>query len=134
MADDADDVATVHATSPESGDGLRTTVHVVGAGVSVVLEGELDLATSRRIHDELEQVLARHPAAITLDLAGVTFIDSTGVTLLNTARERAREAGVRFTLAAPSPQVQRVLEMTALWEKFDSNPPDGHFAPTTFDW
>jgi anti-sigma B factor antagonist len=109
-------------------------VHVVGAGVTVVLEGELDLATSRGIHDELERVLARDPAAITMDLGGVTFIDSTGVTLLNTARERARQAGVSFMLAAASPQVRRVLEMTALWEKFDPSGADGHFGAATFDW
>ena len=49
-----------------------------GADLSVTLEGELDLASSKRLEDELMRLEDNAPPLITLDLRGVTFIDSTG--------------------------------------------------------
>ena len=55
-----------------------------GADLSVTLSGELDLASSKRLEDELMRLEDDAPPMITLDLRGVTFIDSTGLsTLIN---------------------------------------------------
>lgn len=52
--------------------------------------------------------------AVTVDLAGATFIDSTGLAVLVGARKRISRRGGALKLAAPSRTAVRVLELTAL--------------------
>jgi anti-anti-sigma factor len=62
----------------------------------------------------------------------LTFIDSTGVSVLNTTREHALARGVHFALQGASQSVERVLEITALWEHFDTRP--SRFEDASFEW
>jgi anti-anti-sigma factor len=72
----------------------------------VTLRGEFDLANA----DELRRVLVGFVDEVTLDMAEVTFIDSTALGVL--ARTLSR--GVKVTIANPSPFVERVLRVSAL--------------------
>jgi anti-sigma B factor antagonist len=101
-------------------------------GLTVLLEGELDLATAPDLYGELDRLLGLEPACLVLDLSRLTFIDSTGVSVLNTTREHASARGVPFVLQAPSRAVERVLEVTALWEHFDTRP--NRFEDEGFEW
>jgi len=78
----------------------------------VTARGELDLAVA----DELSAVLdsAQAPTLV-LDLRDVTFIDSSGLSVIVAAHQRARAAGARFALVVtrPSP-VHRLLELCGL--------------------
>jgi len=49
----------------------------------------------------------------------VTFIDSTGLSVLITALKRARSLGGDVRLRAPSHQVFKVLELTRLHQVFE---------------
>jgi len=66
---------------------------------------------------QLEAALAPHqPAAgkLVLDLSGVTFIDSSGMTLLfQTARRSGRE-GFVFRVVGVRPAVAELLQLTGL--------------------
>jgi anti-sigma B factor antagonist len=57
-----------------------------------------------------------NPAAtrIIVDLSRLEFIDVSGIAALSHGRRRARDAGGDLLLAAPQPQVQRVLAI--IWE------------------
>jgi anti-anti-sigma factor len=71
------------------------------------LAGELDMATC----DDLLQVLKDHPDPITLDFSHVSFMDSSGLrTLLEGAK--ARRDGDVLVIVDPTPQVQRVLDIS----------------------
>jgi anti-sigma B factor antagonist len=83
----------------------------------VALSGELDLADAAIVAAELTAVAAREPGII-LDLAGLNFIDSSGVAALARGRRQARQAGGDLVVAAPQRQVMRVLAIIRLAEAF----------------
>lgn len=89
-----------------------------GAGqVVAVLRGELDVAYAALIAARLSLVAASQRAII-VDLAGLRFIDSSGVAALVRARRHARHAGGDLLLAAPQDQVLRVLTVTRVIDSF----------------
>jgi anti-anti-sigma factor len=52
------------------------------------------------------------PGLLVIDLTGVSFIDSTGLRVLLTAAERAREQGRRLVVVRPPPPALRVFHLT----------------------
>ena len=81
----------------------------------MVVHGELDIATT----PELTRLLARlraHGHSVTLDLAEVTFIDSTGLSALMDAYFESRSNGWEFSIRSPSAAVCRVVELAGLTE------------------
>jgi anti-sigma B factor antagonist len=85
--------------------------------VVVVLRGELDVGDAARVAAALREVAAREQQII-VDLAGLEFIDSSGLAALLRVRKHARHAGGDLLLAAPQQQVLRVLAVTRLIEVF----------------
>jgi anti-sigma B factor antagonist len=85
--------------------------------VIVALCGELDVADAMCVAATLADVAAREPEII-VDLAGLDFIDSSGVAALARGRKHARIAGGDLLLAAPQQQVLRVLTLTRMIEDF----------------
>jgi anti-sigma B factor antagonist len=73
---------------------------------------------------ELEAgLLALADADVIVDLAGLTFIDSSGISVLILAFKRAAAHGRTFVLRAPPAQVARVLQMTDTDQMFTIEPP-----------
>ena len=85
--------------------------------IVVALHGELDVVDAAAIAAALVTVAARAPRII-VDLAGLEFIDSSGIAALAYARRHARQAGGDLLLAAPRQQVLRVLAVTRLADDF----------------
>lgn len=81
----------------------------------VVAVGELDIATAPRLLDAVQRTNdAGGTAPVVLDLAGVGFIDSSGLRALLDAERATREAGRAFAIGRPSEGVRRVLELVDL--------------------
>jgi len=85
--------------------------------VIVALRGVLDVADAVSVAAALTAVAARQ-RDIVVDLAGLEFIDSSGVAALVRGRRQARYAGGELLLAAPQQQVLRVLTLTRLIDVF----------------
>ena len=83
----------------------------------VALRGELDLVDAAAVAAALAAVADREPQII-VDLAGLEFIDSSGVTALARGRRRAWRAGGDLVLAAPQQQALRVLAAIHLANAF----------------
>ena len=66
---------------------------VVNTTATVSLAGELDLATALPLRDHLDQLYARGVRTFVLDTAGVTFIDSVGLSVILELVRRCREEG-----------------------------------------
>lgn len=84
----------------------------------LLVTGELDVVSGAR----LERLLLDIDDAgriVLLDLAGVTFVDSTGLRSLLAASRRAQVDGRRLALANPSPVVRRLLDITATSDLFE---------------
>jgi len=86
---------------------------LVGADSAVLLRpcGELDLATAPALEQQLLDV-EEQACSLTIDLSGLTFIDSTGLHALVAARRRALEGGRTLRLIRGALTVQRLFEMT----------------------
>ena len=89
---------------------LSVTVRNNGEDAVVTVRGEIDLDTSA----ELSAVLADLDADsnVSLDLGDVTYIDSTGLRVLLTARDAATQAGGGLRVSATSSIVARLIEIT----------------------
>lgn len=85
--------------------------------VIVALRGVLDVADAASVAVALTAAAARQRDII-IDLAGLEFIDSSGVAALARGRRQARHAGGELLLAAPQQQVLRVLTLTRLIDVF----------------
>ena len=85
--------------------------------VVVGLRGELDVTVAVRTVAQLSVVAARDRDII-VDLAGLEFIDSSGLAALVRVRGQARHAGGDLVLAAPQRQVLRLLTLTRLVDVF----------------
>lgn len=86
----------------------------------VSVAGEVDVATAPMLRQALESVVDdQGNLSVCVDLAGMTFIDSTGLSVLVRALKRLRERGGDLALANPSPATLRVLEIVGLMEVFE---------------
>jgi len=94
----------------------RFDVEVVADGGTertVLLSGEIDLASASAVWDVLQSVID-DATRVVVDLSSVRFIDSTGLSLLVRAHRRLRNAGGTFAVRSPSEMAARVLEITGL--------------------
>jgi len=90
---------------------LRITVEPLDDAWLIRATGEIDLSTIAALRREIDA--ARHAAPATLlDLAGVTFIDSTGLHLLLEASRDSARSDWGFFIVRPSRAVQRLIEVS----------------------
>ena len=81
-------------------------------GTAVVAEGQIDSHTSTALDDALSAVAA--DGEVGLDLADVSFIDSSGLRVIVRSHKRHVEGGGRLVIESPSESVVRLLEITGL--------------------
>ena len=85
----------------------------------VVLIGELDIASSEGLENELAAIEADSPETVVLDLRRVEFIDSTGLRALIAADQRARSEGRRLAVVRGRNAVERLLAVTQLDQRLE---------------
>jgi anti-sigma B factor antagonist len=102
--------------SPADVPGGLALDYRLDSGVTVVtVTGEVDVSTSPSLRDGLLRVINDEiPRGLVVNLADVSFLDSTGVGVLVGIWHRARAATRCLALAAPSGQARSVLEATGL--------------------
>ncbi len=81
---------------------------------TVVLDGEIDIATAPAIRRFLMAAISGGDVHLAVDMSGVTFIGAAGIGVLVAAANRAREAGGDLSLLAPSQQVRWLLDILHL--------------------
>ena len=90
---------------------LRLGRHNLCRGRAVVIPiGEIDLEN----RDDLRSVLEATDGDVIVDLAGLTYIDSSGIGVLVAQRNRLSAKGGSLQLRNPQPNVRRVLEVVGL--------------------
>lgn len=88
----------------------------------VIVVGEIDAHTC----PDLETSLDPLPGIgdVRLDLAGVDFMDSSGLRVLIGAHQRATDVDRRLVIEQPSASVQRIIEISGLAEHLHIVAPD----------
>jgi anti-sigma B factor antagonist len=86
-------------------------VGVLNVGVT----GELDMQTAGQLRAALQDALADDDVTtVLIDLADVSFCDSSGINVLDEQYGVALAASKRMRITAMHPAVQRVLEIVGL--------------------
>ena len=86
--------------------------------VCVAVSGELDFSCAYHLDAALRRLEQGRLKTLIVDLRGLAFMDSAGLSRLLAAHLRARRGGWRFALVPGSEVVQRVLRLTATHERF----------------
>ena len=92
-------------------DPFGVTSYDFEGGCMFELRGELDASTCRGL---AEQLTGPPGALVVVDLAQLTYMDSSGLGALHTARQTAINDGGTLVVCRPTPMVHRVLEITGL--------------------
>jgi anti-sigma B factor antagonist len=97
----------------------RVSVARFGADSFVLAAcGELDLFTSERLRDKLDDVLELGGRRVLVDLTGVSLMDSTALGVLVAAAKALKSSGGQLVLVADDPRVTRAIEVVGLARVF----------------
>jgi anti-anti-sigma factor len=89
----------------------------------VVLSGEIDMTSAPRFEAAVSRALDTHqPPTLELNLAGVTFMDSSGIRVLLRVHQAARARECTLTIGPVNPAVARVLDITGVRAVLDPPP------------
>lgn len=80
----------------------------------VSVQGRLDAAAAPTFKQNITDAISRGNVRLALHIAHVSFMDSTGLGALVSALKAARKANGDIGIIAPSPQVQKLLKLTAM--------------------
>jgi anti-sigma B factor antagonist len=108
----------VRTSSAVGSDDLEVVVSSLDTTHEVRLVGELDLSTAGLLREELDRLISDGARLVTLDLAELSFVDSTGLSVLIGALKQVRGQGGDIILRSPTPGTRKVLEITGLTEVF----------------
>ncbi|MFE5855535.1 STAS domain-containing protein [Streptomyces sp. NPDC056500] len=102
----------------------QLSIHVrnTPAGPVIELGGELDHHSAPEVRGRLPGLDLRSGQQLVIDLAALTFCDSSGITVLIAARNRASAAGASIALAAVPDQVSRIFRIVGLTQIFPTHP------------
>ena len=84
------------------------------------VRGELDMSTAPELSTALIKAGEEAEGAVTLDLSGVTFLDSSAIGALIAAGQELNATGRSLRIGPRSAIVSRVLEITGLSEDSDA--------------
>ncbi|GAA0706973.1 STAS domain-containing protein [Dactylosporangium roseum] len=91
--------------------------------VEITLRGELDQGTAGHLRDAVTAALATRPAQVCLDLAQVSFVDSSGLGTLVVVHKMCGQVGCRLALEGVGPTLHQRLQVTGLTGVFDLTGP-----------
>ena len=92
-------------------------------------EGELDIATVPALCEEwLSAIDEREPGCFVIDLAAVSFLDSSALSAIVAVRKRQREHGGEVVVVNAAPRLVKVFQMTGLEAVVTINPRLGEAA------
>jgi anti-anti-sigma factor len=101
---------------------LTVRTRVTPAGPVIELSGELDDDSAPDVRTLLPRLTLQAGQQLVIDLTGITFCDSSGITVLIAARNHALAARADIALAAVPDRVNRMLHIVGLDQVFPTHP------------
>ena len=90
-----------------------------GRSLAVTLRGEVDFTNAATAAEAIRAaIVAERPAAVRVDLAAVTFLDSSGIGVLVRAMKAAAAVDASFRVEHPTDKVLEQLDTAGLLEPF----------------
>lgn len=88
----------------------------------VGVSGEVDLYSSPRMREALLSSVTKKSPHLIVDLAGVSYMDSSGIATLVEALQLTRRHSGRLVLAGMSDRVREIFELARLQSVFELSP------------
>ncbi|MFG2617280.1 STAS domain-containing protein [Streptomyces sp. NPDC048507] len=101
---------------------LSVHTHTTPAGPVVELAGDLDHHSAPQVRALLPGLELRAGQQLVVDLSGLTFCDSSGITVMIAARNHAVGARADIVLAAVPDRVHRIFRIVGLDRVFTTYP------------
>ena len=115
----AADLPAETSADGEFGDLLALSTRTGADGaVTVTATGEVDTLTAPAFSSVLGTALERRPPELVIDLSGIRFLGSAGLTVLVEAHEAAHDHDVALRLIATTRAVTGALTVTGLIDLF----------------
>lgn len=93
---------------------LNFETRAVNGGHVVTIHGRLDAPVAHELKQKLDSLIRGGEIHLVVDLAGVEFVDSTGLSVLITALKSASGLGGEVVLLRPTSTVRSIIELTRL--------------------
>jgi len=95
--------------------GLRIGIERAKRGMVILsLAGPIDTNTCKHLEDQIKKVLKRSVTTLVLDMAGVDFISSRGVSTIAKTRATLSEKELDLALMNVQPQIRKAFEIVCL--------------------
>ena len=110
---------------------FEARVFQADGAVVVAVAGEIDMATAELFRQAVEDACARD-SRVMVDLAGTTFIDSTGLAVLIRAQRQLRPRSGTIVVLASHAQIRRTFEISggAFSSSLNGNASNGMYQRT----
>jgi anti-sigma B factor antagonist len=108
------------ATTSDS--NLEISVDQIGKDTLVLLRGRINVDSSPDLRDQLLAILCKVPLprTVTVDLAGVSYVETSGIATLIEALRIAHHHQIGFCLQGLGGSVLRLFEVTSVLTLFDT--------------
>jgi anti-sigma B factor antagonist len=93
---------------------MGAETRTVGSVEIVSLDGRLDASAAPEVRRHLRSIVDVGKTRLLIDLGAVSFVDSSGLSVLVTALKLARGAGGDVAILKPTADVRALLELTRL--------------------
>ncbi len=87
--------------------------------MGINIEGEIDVYTSPKVKEALNDLIQKGNNNIIVNLEGVSYIDSTGLGVLIGALKRVKENNGDIKLVCTNLQIKKIFDITGLVKIFD---------------
>ena len=110
---------------PSTRELLDAEIRRVGTHALVILVGEIDVSTAGQLYEELAALAREGVCHVSLNMAEVSFIDSTGLSVLISEHKRMESMKGELIVFSPQDQMRRLLEITGLDSFLNIRPKHG---------
>ncbi len=102
---------------------LSGWVHVDKGLAVVTVVGEIDIATAALLRALVDEAIEVGAARVVVDMAGINFLDASGLSVLASAAKRLHTAGRRLEVRAVTARIYRLFAITGLVDELGVEPP-----------
>ena len=97
---------------------MQASVNVTEGRTAIQLQGRFDFNAHRDFREAVDAALASPASAITVDLAGVEYLDSSALGMLLMLRDRAKGAAREVKLTGCRNAVKQILDIANFGKLF----------------
>ena len=105
---------------------VKIQTEVQDTEVILLVEGEVDAFTAPQLKEKLLGLIQpTQYQTVSLDLAGVSYMDSTGVGVLIGALKASKQTGTKLLVKNIPPRIERLFTITGLIDVITVEPQKG---------